>query len=89
MLDTKNPFVQLVSGVVWLIRNGSVYINESQAVECDDTQETGVCVSQEYVRGGCWPAEWASRARSLAFYVVSRAQSLPGITPAAPFRFLQ
>lgn len=39
--DTKNPFVQLLSGVVWLIRNGSVYINESQAAECEETQETG------------------------------------------------
>ncbi|XP_055991158.1 N-acetylglucosamine-1-phosphodiester alpha-N-acetylglucosaminidase [Sorex fumeus] len=41
VLDTENPFVQLVSGVVWLIRNGSVYINESQATECEETQETG------------------------------------------------
>lgn len=36
-----NPFVQLVSGVVWLVRNGSIYINESEAIECDETQETG------------------------------------------------
>uniref|UniRef100_A0A452T974 N-acetylglucosamine-1-phosphodiester alpha-N-acetylglucosaminidase n=1 Tax=Ursus maritimus TaxID=29073 RepID=A0A452T974_URSMA len=41
VLDNENPFVQLLSGVVWLIRNGSVYINESQAAECDETQETG------------------------------------------------
>ncbi|XP_074052427.1 LOW QUALITY PROTEIN: N-acetylglucosamine-1-phosphodiester alpha-N-acetylglucosaminidase [Macrotis lagotis] len=41
VLDTKNPFVQLVSGVVWLLRNGSVYINESEETECDETQETG------------------------------------------------
>ncbi|XP_021100084.1 N-acetylglucosamine-1-phosphodiester alpha-N-acetylglucosaminidase isoform X3 [Heterocephalus glaber] len=41
VLDTENPFVQLLSGVVWLIRNGSIYINESQAAECDETQETG------------------------------------------------
>lgn len=41
VLDTGNPFVQLLSGVVWLIRNGSIYINESQAAECDETQETG------------------------------------------------
>ncbi|XP_048188667.1 N-acetylglucosamine-1-phosphodiester alpha-N-acetylglucosaminidase [Perognathus longimembris pacificus] len=40
-LDTDNPFEQLLSGVVWLIRNGSIYINESQAAECDETQETG------------------------------------------------
>lgn len=42
VLDTENPFVQLLSGVVWLIRNGSVYINDSQAAECDETQETGL-----------------------------------------------
>ncbi|XP_057343613.1 N-acetylglucosamine-1-phosphodiester alpha-N-acetylglucosaminidase isoform X2 [Manis pentadactyla] len=41
VLDTENAFVQLLSGVVWLIRNGSIYINESQAAECDETQETG------------------------------------------------
>lgn len=41
VLDPVNPFVQLLSGVVWLIRNGSIYINESQATECDETQETG------------------------------------------------
>lgn len=33
--------MQLLSGVVWLIRNGSIYINQSQATECDETQETG------------------------------------------------
>ncbi|XP_058142506.1 N-acetylglucosamine-1-phosphodiester alpha-N-acetylglucosaminidase [Dasypus novemcinctus] len=41
VLDTENPFVQLLSGVGWLIRNGSIYINESQAIECEETQETG------------------------------------------------
>lgn len=41
VLNTENPFVQLLSGVVWLVRNGSIYINESQAAECEETQETG------------------------------------------------
>ncbi|XP_059195573.1 N-acetylglucosamine-1-phosphodiester alpha-N-acetylglucosaminidase-like [Centropristis striata] len=41
VLDQSNPFVQLVSGVVWLLRNGEVYINESIKAECDKTQETG------------------------------------------------
>ncbi|XP_041799344.1 N-acetylglucosamine-1-phosphodiester alpha-N-acetylglucosaminidase-like isoform X2 [Chelmon rostratus] len=35
VLDRSNPFVQLVSGVVWLLRNGEVYINQSLKVECD------------------------------------------------------
>ncbi|XP_068585977.1 N-acetylglucosamine-1-phosphodiester alpha-N-acetylglucosaminidase-like isoform X4 [Cebidichthys violaceus] len=29
VLDQSNPFVQLVSGMVWLLRNGEVYINQS------------------------------------------------------------
>ncbi|XP_034466128.1 N-acetylglucosamine-1-phosphodiester alpha-N-acetylglucosaminidase [Hippoglossus hippoglossus] len=39
--DPFNPFVQLVSGVVWLLRNGEVYINQSLEAECDATQTTG------------------------------------------------
>lgn len=35
VLDQANPFVQLVSGVVWLLRDGEVYINQSQIAECD------------------------------------------------------
>ncbi|XP_070822896.1 N-acetylglucosamine-1-phosphodiester alpha-N-acetylglucosaminidase-like [Chaetodon trifascialis] len=34
VLDQSNPFVQLVTGVVWLLRNGEVYINQSLKVEC-------------------------------------------------------
>ncbi|NWV76161.1 NAGPA acetylglucosaminidase, partial [Dasyornis broadbenti] len=41
VLDQSNPFVQLVSGVVWLLRNGEVYINQSRVAECEDTQTTG------------------------------------------------
>ncbi|XP_075937402.1 N-acetylglucosamine-1-phosphodiester alpha-N-acetylglucosaminidase-like isoform X2 [Anarhichas minor] len=33
VLDQSNPFVQLVSGVVWLLRNGEVYINQSLEAE--------------------------------------------------------
>lgn len=43
-MDQSNPFVQLVTGVVWLLRNREVYINQSLEVECDKTQETGLCV---------------------------------------------
>ncbi|XP_069393037.1 N-acetylglucosamine-1-phosphodiester alpha-N-acetylglucosaminidase [Paralichthys olivaceus] len=39
--DRFNPFMQLVSGVVWLLRNGEVYINQSLKAECDKTQRTG------------------------------------------------
>uniref|UniRef100_A0A8C5UFF6 N-acetylglucosamine-1-phosphodiester alpha-N-acetylglucosaminidase n=1 Tax=Malurus cyaneus samueli TaxID=2593467 RepID=A0A8C5UFF6_9PASS len=41
VLDQSNPFVQLVSGVVWLLRDGEVYINQSRVAECGDTQTTG------------------------------------------------
>uniref|UniRef100_A0AAY4B7G3 EGF-like domain-containing protein n=1 Tax=Denticeps clupeoides TaxID=299321 RepID=A0AAY4B7G3_9TELE len=39
--DHKNPFVQLVSGVVWLLRKGEVYIEQSIQAECSKSQETG------------------------------------------------
>lgn len=41
VLDKNNPFVQLVSGVVWLLRNRNVYVDESKTAECRNTQETG------------------------------------------------
>ncbi|CAJ1063120.1 N-acetylglucosamine-1-phosphodiester alpha-N-acetylglucosaminidase-like [Xyrichtys novacula] len=41
VLDKLNPFIQLISGVVWLLRNGEVYIDQSLKSECDETQETG------------------------------------------------
>ncbi|XP_037129930.1 N-acetylglucosamine-1-phosphodiester alpha-N-acetylglucosaminidase [Syngnathus acus] len=41
VLDASNPFVQLVSGVMWLLRNGEVYVNSSLKAECKGTQETG------------------------------------------------
>ncbi|GAA6097450.1 N-acetylglucosamine-1-phosphodiester alpha-N-acetylglucosaminidase isoform X1 [Tachysurus ichikawai] len=47
VLDRINPFVQLVSGVVWLLRSGEVYINESFKAECTESQETGTF--QEFV----------------------------------------
>ncbi|XP_041961694.1 N-acetylglucosamine-1-phosphodiester alpha-N-acetylglucosaminidase [Alosa sapidissima] len=41
VLERENPFVQLLSGVVWLLRNGEVYINESMKAECSKSQQTG------------------------------------------------
>ncbi|XP_061573340.1 N-acetylglucosamine-1-phosphodiester alpha-N-acetylglucosaminidase [Cololabis saira] len=41
VLNQSNPFVQLVSGVIWLLRNGEIYINQSLEAECDKVQETG------------------------------------------------
>eukprot|EP00794_Sanderia_malayensis_P011266 gene11266-12446_t len=38
---TSTNFLQLVSGVGWLIRNGEIYVNESKKAECADTEETG------------------------------------------------
>uniref|UniRef100_A0ACB8FKB7 Uncharacterized protein n=1 Tax=Sphaerodactylus townsendi TaxID=933632 RepID=A0ACB8FKB7_9SAUR len=42
VLAKENPFVQLVSGVVWLLRDGEVYVNQSRVLECSKTQETGL-----------------------------------------------
>lgn len=41
VLDKENPFVQLVSGVVWLLRSGEIYINESLHAECEASQKSG------------------------------------------------
>ena len=39
--DTINPFRQLIAGVVWLVRNGTNYVNESKFLECSDHEDTG------------------------------------------------
>ena len=35
------PFKELISGVIWLVRNGSNFVNESSLLECDENQKTG------------------------------------------------
>lgn len=35
-------FKQLVGGVVWLLRDGEIYVDESRNIECPDTEETGM-----------------------------------------------
>ena len=35
-------FRQLVSGVIWLVRNGTNYVNESMQIECASHQDTGM-----------------------------------------------
>ena len=37
-------FTQLVGGVVWLLRDGEVYVDESKDIECSDTEETGLYI---------------------------------------------
>ena len=39
--DLAAEFDQLVTGVVWLIRDGRNYIDVSKEIESSDTQETG------------------------------------------------
>ena len=41
ILDTENPFRQLISGVIWLVRNGTNYVNESKTLECASHEDTG------------------------------------------------
>ena len=40
-LDIEAEFTQLISGVIWLVRNGKNYVDVSQETECSDSQETG------------------------------------------------
>ena len=37
----SGSFRQLVSGVIWLVRNGTNYVNESMDLECASNQDTG------------------------------------------------
>ncbi len=39
--NSSNPFRQLVTGVVWLVRNGSSFVNESIQLECSSHEDTG------------------------------------------------
>lgn len=39
--NTSNPFRQLVTGIVWLVRNGTNYVNESKFLECSENEDTG------------------------------------------------
>ena len=41
ILNTTNPFRQLVAGVIWLVRNGTNYVNESMKLECSSHEDTG------------------------------------------------
>lgn len=41
ILNTTNPFRQLVAGVLWLVRNGTNYVNESKKLECASHEDTG------------------------------------------------
>lgn len=39
--NSSNPFRQLVTGVIWLVRNGTNYVNESMYLECSEHEDTG------------------------------------------------
>ncbi len=39
--NMTNPFRQLVTGVVWLVRNGTSFVNESLQLECSSHEDTG------------------------------------------------
>lgn len=39
--NATNPFRQLVTGVLWLVRNGTNYVNESKKLECETHEDTG------------------------------------------------
>ncbi|XP_030831772.1 N-acetylglucosamine-1-phosphodiester alpha-N-acetylglucosaminidase-like [Strongylocentrotus purpuratus] len=41
VLQKENPFVQLVGGVGWLLRDGEIYVEESRKAECGDVEESG------------------------------------------------
>ena len=36
--DGSSEFYQLITGVIWILRNGSLYVDESIKAECQDKQ---------------------------------------------------
>lgn len=43
MVDQKeNLFIQFVLGVIWLLWNGLIFVDESKKVECCDMEEIGL-----------------------------------------------
>ena len=34
-------FLQLVGGVIWVLKDGEIYVDESIAAECEETETTG------------------------------------------------
>ncbi|XP_023231303.1 N-acetylglucosamine-1-phosphodiester alpha-N-acetylglucosaminidase-like isoform X1 [Centruroides sculpturatus] len=40
-INKSNEFLQLVSGIGWIIRNNKSFINVSKGLECEKTEETG------------------------------------------------
>lgn len=41
IVNSTNPFRQLVAGVLWLVRNGTNFVNESMRLECSSHEGTG------------------------------------------------
>ena len=41
ILNSTNPFRQLIAGVIWLVRNGTNFVNESMELECSSHEDTG------------------------------------------------
>ncbi len=57
----EKQFSQLVTGVIWLVRNGESYVDVSIKTECPDEQSTGMMVVFCFVlfwEGG--PGHWMS-----------------------------
>ncbi|PKU28889.1 hypothetical protein llap_20807 [Limosa lapponica baueri] len=87
VLDRANPFVQLVSGVVWLLRDGEVYVSQSRVAECGDTQTTArerivratACGGGGSPRGSRERKAWLSMTSVLALLLVISAVGNVGL----------
>ncbi|XP_031432129.1 N-acetylglucosamine-1-phosphodiester alpha-N-acetylglucosaminidase [Clupea harengus] len=67
--DRENPFVQLVTGVMWLLRNGQVYISESIKAECNKTQNTGTFDTFVNVRSARTAVGHDAEGRLVLFHI--------------------
>lgn len=39
--NKSDPFIQLLSGIIWLVKNGTNFVNESMRIESDHNEDTG------------------------------------------------
>ncbi|KAF7708828.1 N-acetylglucosamine-1-phosphodiester alpha-N-acetylglucosaminidase [Silurus meridionalis] len=75
VVDGVNPFVQLISGVVWLLRSGEVYINESMQAECEKSQQTGTFQKFVDVRSARTAVGHDAEGRLILFHIDGQTET--------------
>ncbi|XP_013412616.1 uncharacterized protein LOC106175252 [Lingula anatina] len=69
---TSGEFSQLVGGVLWIVRDGEVYINDSLKAECSDVQETGTLLKFVNVLSARTAVGYDARGRAMIVQIDGR-----------------